>query len=456
MNLLRSVLVSASLFASCAVGPDYPGPPDGVDAAWKNAGFTAAPPEGSWWNLFHDAELSRLIREAERHSPTVEGALARYDRARADLGLARVDAYPSLTGNAYARRQSDSGNSNFPSGTYNDYRGELNLSWELDLWGRVRRQIGAAAAEERAAAYDYQGALLSLRGELARTYLSLRFTDADIALLERTAGLRVNARRLMKLRYEQGASSRLDHERAITEHEAVVAELAEARAERGRLENAVAALVGRGASSFRILPDGARPTVPRVPAGVPSDLLRRRPDLAAAERRLAAASERIGLVIASYLPRINLGAGGGVNSLNSSELFDSGSLLWSLGPELQLPVFQGGALGANKRKAEAAYREALANYRDTLLRGVRETEDALSDGRRLTEAAAARSRGAVSAGHAADLTRKQFKGGVTDYFEVVDADRTSLSQERAALATEQARVLAAARLIQALGGGWSQ
>ncbi len=174
------------------------------------------------------------------------------------------------------------------------------------------------------------------------------------------------------------------------------------------------------------------------------------------ERRLAAACERIGLVIASYLPRISIGASGGVRSLNSSTLFDSNSQLWSLGPDLQLPTFQGGALGGNRRKAEAAYREALANYRDTLLRAVRETEDALSDGRRLRKAAAARSRGALSAGNAAALTRKRYDGGATDYFEVVDADRTSLVQERAALATAQVRVLSATRLIQALGGGWSQ
>jgi multidrug efflux system outer membrane protein len=332
----------------------------------------------------------------------------------------------------------------------------LNLSWELDLWGRVRRQVGEAAAVERAAEYDLEGALLSLRGELTRAYLSLRFADADIALLERTARLRAEARRLMKLRFEKGGSSRLDYERAVTEHEAVRAELAEARADRSRYENAVAALVGRSPSGFAIAPNEARPAVPRVPAGVPSDLLRRRPDIAAAERRLAAASERIGLVVASYLPRISIGAAGGVRSLDSSALFNSNSQLWSLGPELQLPTFQGGALGANRWKAEAAYREALARYRDTLLQAVRETEDALSDGRRLGEAAAARSRGAASARNASALTHKRYEGGATDYFEVVDADRTSLLQERAALATERARVLATTRLIQALGGGWSQ
>ena len=302
MHLPRSIVLVSFLVLSCTMGPEYRVPQVELETSWKNAGFGAAPAEGSWWNLFHDSELGGFIREAERNAPAVRAALARYDKARADLGLARVDAYPALTGDAFARRQRDSASSNFSAGTYDDYRGALNLGWELDLWGRVRRQVGAAAAEERAAAYDYQGALLSLRSELTRAYLSLRFTDADIALLERTAGLRAEARRLMKVRFEKGASSRLDHERAVTEHEAVLAELAEARADRSRYENAVAALVGRSASGFKIPPNGARPSVPDVPPGLPSDLLRRRPDLAAAERRLAAASDRIGLVIASSEP----------------------------------------------------------------------------------------------------------------------------------------------------------
>ncbi len=447
-------LLSFLLMVSCTFGPDYTPPRVELEAAWKNAGFEAVPPRGSWWTLFDDPTLTRLIHNAHRDSPTALAALARYDHARAGLGLARADAFPAVTGDAYFRRRQDSGNANFSSGRFDEYRGALNLSWEIDLWGRVRRQAGAAAAEHKAAAYDYQAVILSLRGEIARAYLSMRFTDAEIALLDRTAGLRADARRLMKIRFDRGASSRLDYERAVTEHQDVLAELAAASADRARFENALAALAGRSAASFRLPPGNDRPSVPRVPSGVPSGLLRRRPDLAAAERRLAAASERIGFVIASYLPRINILAEGGVRSLESTNLFDSQSALWSFGPELRLPVLQGGSLGYNRKRAEAAYREALANYRDILLRAVRETEDALADSRHLAAAAAARAKGASSAARVAELTRKRYAGGATDYFEVVDAERTALAQERAVLAANLARTLAATRLIQALGGGW--
>ena len=453
---MRRILLSSLLLASCAVGPDYEMPTAQLEASFKNAGFQAAPAEGSWWSVFNDPELARLIRMADADGPSSRAALARYDQARASLGLARADAFPAVTGDAYAQRQSDSGNSNFSSGTYNDYRAALNLSWEVDLWGRVRRQIGAARAEKEAASYLYQGAVLSLRGEVARAYLSLRYTDAEIALLEKTVSLRSEARRLMKSRFDGGASSRIDFDRAVTEEESVKAELEQLRAQRGRYENAIAALCGRSASGFRISVDGRRPSIPSVPSGVPSDLLRRRPDVAAAERRLAAASDRIGLVIASYLPRLSITGSGGVQALKSSDLFKSGSKLWSLGPELSVPLFQGGRGFSDRASAEAAYREALEMYRDTLLKSVEETENALGDSQHLAAAAAARNRGATSAESAAKLTRKRYTGGVTDYFEVVDAERTSLAEQRGALAIDRSRALAATALIQSLGGGWKR
>jgi len=444
------------LLATCAVGPDFEVPATRLEASFKNAGFSEPPPEGSWWTLFDDRRLARLIEAADRNGPSVQAALARYDAARAAIGLAEADAFPSVTGDAYARRRSDSGNTNFNAGTYDDYRAALNLSWEVDLWGRVRRQIGTAVAEKEAAEYEYQGAILSLRGEVARSYFSLRFADAEIALLERTAAIRAEARRLMKARAKGGASSRIDLERAITEHESVLAELAQARARRGGFENALAALTGRSAAGFKIAADPDLPTIPAPVRAVPSELLRRRPDLAAAERRLAAASETIGLAIASYLPRLAIAGEGGFASLSTSDLFDSGSKLWSLGPELDLPIFQGGRAFADKHRAEAAYREALANYRDTLLRAVRETEDSLGDLQHLAAAARSRQRGANAADKAATLTRKRYRGGISDYFEVVDADRTALAEQRAALAIDLARALASTRLIQALGGGWER
>jgi multidrug efflux system outer membrane protein len=457
MNAARFILAGvAVLLFGCAMGPDYEAPGIELEKSFKNAGFSQPMPEGSWWRLFGDAELDRCIRQAEADGPTARAALARYDRARAALGLETADAWPAVTADAFGQRRGDSGNSNFSAGIYNDYRAALNLSWEIDLWGRVRRQIGAAVAETEASGYDYRGALLSLRGEVARAYLSLRFTDAEIALLEETEKLRAEARRLMKARLDGGASSRIDYERAVTEHESVVSEIEQLRAQRTRYENALAVLLGRDASGFWMPATSGPPSIPSPPAAVPSDLLRRRPDIAAAERRLAAASERIGLAIASYLPKLSLSGEGGFRSLSTSDLFKADSKLWVIGPELDIPVFQGGRAFADKHRAEAAYREALENYRDTLLKAVQETEDGLVDGRRLASASSSRQRGSKSARTAAELVRKRYEGGATDYFEVVESERTALAEQRAALAIERARALAATRLIQSLGGGWKR
>ncbi|MGE9271151.1 MAG: efflux transporter outer membrane subunit [Verrucomicrobiales bacterium] len=446
----------AVFLSSCAVGPDYVAPQAELETAFKNVGFSEAPPKGSWWTLFQDAELNRLIQISDSKGQGVRSELGRYDQARAALGLARADAAPSVTADAYARRQQDSGNANFSFGTYNDYRAAMNLSWEIDLWGRVRRSIGAAEASLEAAEYDFQGLILSLRGEIARAYVSLRFVDAEIALMEKTAELRGEARRRMKQRFDGGASSRIDYERSVTEEESVRAELAQLRADRGRYENALAVLTGQDASSFEISPNGRTPVIPSAPSAVPSDLLRRRPDLAANERRLAYASETIGMTIASYLPKISIVGEGGFNSLSTTDLFDTQSKLWSLSPQVSAPIFMGGRGFADRARAEAAYREALGIYRGSLLAAIQETEDSLVDARQLAVAAKSRKRGAVSAEEAARLTRKRYQGGVADYFEVVDAERTALSEQRAALSVDLARALAATRLIQALGGGWER
>ncbi len=446
------------LLASCAVGPDYEAPTERLEVSFKNAGFSAPPPAGDWWKLFRDPRLDALMREAERANPDVRAALARFDQARAVHGLAAADRWPAITADGYAQRLRDSANSDAPGGgaTQGDYRGALNLQWEVDLWGRIRRSNNAARADADAAAYDYQAALTSLRGEIARTWFALRSTDSEIALLEETEDLRREAERLMRIRFEKGESSRVDLARATTELASSRTALARLRESRSRLENSLGTLTGRGASSFHAPNRPGREALPGIPAGVPADLLRRRPDLAAAERRLAAASERIGVTIANYLPRLSLIGSGGAQSVRSSELFDSGSRLWSLGPDLMVPIFQGGRISSDKARAEAAYREALENYRSVLLTAVQEAEDALASARHLQDAAESSARGAESARAAARLARTRYDRGAASYFEVVDAERTALEEERTAVAVKLDRMLASTRLIQALGGGWQR
>lgn len=454
---MRSVFLSTLLLASCAVGPDYPGPPsENLEESFKTAGFKKPPAQGSWWTLFNDSQLNDLIAKADNNNPGALAALARYDQARAALGLSRADTYPAITGDTYARRRTDSGNTNFSAGTYNDYRAALNLSWEIDLWGRIRRQVRSAAAELKAAEYEYQAAALSLRGEITRAYLSLRFADVEIGLLSQTNDLRLEARRLMKARFDGGASSRIDYDRSITEQEGVEAELTQLRAQRARYENALAALTGRSAAGFQIARNGRRPTIPGPPSAVPGELLRRRPDIAAAERHLAAASENIGVAVANQLPKFSLNAEGGYGALKSSDLFKPNSELWSIGPGAEIPLLRGGRGLANIEQSKAVYREALQNYRDTLLRAVEESENALGDSRYLTTASRSRREGSKSSANVARLTRKRYDAGVTDYFEVVEAERNSLNGKRTSLNIELDRALAATALIQALGGGWQR
>ena len=318
------------------------------------------------------------------------------------------------------------------------------------------RSVAVARAQADAAGYEYLAALTSLRGEIARTYFSLLFADAEIDLLEKTAAFRKEASRLMSVRNEAGDASRIDAQRAITEYESVRTELARVRVRRGQLENALGTLTGTSASAFNLASGRITFDLPVVPATVPGELLRRRPDIAAAERRLAAASETIGLVIASYLPRIDLIGSGGLQSVKASDLFDSNSRLWTLGPEMFVPLFQGGRLFADRDQAEAAYREALENYRDTVLRAVQETEDALIATRGLASAARSATTGSDAARLAAKLTRSRYDGGIASYFELVDAERTALAEERAELAIALDRALATATLIQSLGGGWTR
>jgi len=450
------VLLPFLLLASCVSWEGDPQPTPGLENSFKNTGSRVPPPQGSWWKIYQDRKLTRLIALAEKQSQSLQAALARHEQARALLDFNRVDRRPTVNGEGYARRQQDSGNTNFSAGTFNDYKMVLDLSWELDLWGKIRRTVAASAADAEAAKYEMEAVALSLRADLVRTYLSLRYLDAELALLGETGELRREARRLMQARFKGGASSRIDYERAAREDEEVRSELAQLRAERARFENALAVLTGQSASGFQLKPNGRRPFIPEVPSAAPSALLRRRPDVAAAERRLEAARERVGLSIVQTYPSISITGEGGVQALRSSDLFDAGSKIWNIGPEVTIPFVQWGRGKANTANAAGIYKEALANYRDTLLRAVEETENALGDTKMLAEAASARKRGSASSATIAVLARKRYQAGVTDYFEVVEAERDSLEGQRTSLTLARERTLATASLVEALGGGWER
>ena len=416
---------------------------------------SSALPAGRWWDCFGDRGLNELIRRLDEENPSLAVALARYDRARAELGLTRVDRFPRIRGDARAVRKRDSSSGVFvpPELTYNEFRTALNLEYEVDLWGRVRRAVEAAEAESEAVEADWAAARLSLRSELARNYFQLRFLDSELAVVRRNLQLREESRKLVAARVAGGEVTDLDLARAETELEATRAQKLMLERERATYFHALAALTGEVPSQFA-LPRGGLSSPPKIPPGVPSQLLSRRPDIVAADRRMQAAAASIGVVKASYLPRITLLGSGGLSSLDADDLFSPTSLFGEIGPNIEIPLYNAGRAGVDVDRAFADSDEAVALYRETVLNAFREVEDALSGIHFLDREIRAHQAAATSAERAARLSRKRYDGGLISFLDVIDAERTSLNEDRELVQAKSARLLQTVQLIQALGGGW--
>lgn len=445
----------AALLASCTVGPTYQRQDPAAPATYKAVGLTSAPPTGNWWSSFSDATLTSLLNQAQKANPQSRAALARLDQARAILGLRRADLLPTLTGEALTSRQKDSTRDIFelPADPYSRYRSALNLSYEIDFWGRVRRSVSKQKSLTQAAAADYVTALLSTKAEVTRDYLALRHLDSEIQLLADTIQLREENEKLVQSRVDAGDTTTIDSSRARSQTETARAELHRLTQRRTELENALAVLTGTNPSSFK-LAKASPPRTPTIPSGVPADLLRRRPDVAATERKLAAAADEIGITIANYLPRASLTASGGFAALSSSDLFDKGSKLWTIGSGVTFPLTTFGRRTRDVERAEASYREALENHRLSILNAFRDVENALSGITNLDRALAAQEQSASASGEAARLTKLRYEAGLISFFEVIDAQRQHLAEQRALVQTKAARQQATVQLIQALGGGW--
>lgn len=295
---MKSLLILPFIaVTSCTmVGPNYEAPDTKVTATYKSVGLSAPLPAANWWKSFSDPTLNSLLARAEKNNPSARAALARLDQSRSILGLSRADALPYLEVNALAQRQKESVSDRFPAldDPFSRYQSSLNLSYEVDMWGVVRREIAQQQATTEAVAGDYAAALLSIKGEVARNYITLRHLDSEIALLHDTIKLREENEGLVKARVIEGEMTQINASRARSQTETTRADLYRVKQRREELENAIAALVGTNPSVFRIS-QAKVPKTPRVPSGVPAELLRRRPDVYASERRLAAASEAIGV-----------------------------------------------------------------------------------------------------------------------------------------------------------------
>lgn len=508
------LMACASAFAGFpAVGPNYKGPPavetpsaykNMAQPEWKNAEPSDEVSRKDWWTVFRDPVLNRIEDQAVSANQNIAQAVDRIGELRADVRVAAADFYPNIDTEPSAVRErlsntepfqrgalignnpfgslggatggstgagsagagstsAGSPNSNQPlvldtqplSRTYNLFNFPADLNWELDLFGRVRRNREAAHATAEAAVADLNNTLLSVTANVAETYYDIRSLDAEIGVLERTIATRQDALGIAQERLNAGVTSDLDVSRAQENLAADQADLFAVRRTRKEMENALATLIGLPASDFRLV---RRPIIdtrmPSIPPGLPSALLERRPDVAEAERQLSAANARIGVAVAAFFPVIRLTGAAGFESADLGDLFDWQSRMWQIGPSITFPLFEGGRNLANLRAAQSRYQQQVDAYRQQVLVAFQDVENALADLHTLSDQADAQERATKAAVQALQLSQSQYTKGASNFLDVLDAERTLLTDERTSVQLLGQRLQATVQLIKALGGTW--
>jgi len=457
---------AASALFGCSVGPNYVRPTAESPPAYKEAvPFKQAEPRdqeprGNWWEVFMDPKLDALVAQVEVSNQTIKAADARVREARALTQAARAALFPLVSANADATRTgrtsgTTAGGTVQVGGVRNDYNVALDVSWEVDLWGRVRRTVEASEASAQASIADLESAKLSAQALLAEDYFLLRVQDAQIRLLNDTVEAYQRSLQLTRNQYAVGVAARADVAQAETQLKSTQAQAIDAEVQRTQLEHAIAVLLGKAPADFSVVAESVPTEFPPIPPGLPSELLERRPDIAAAERRAAAANAQIGVAEAAFFPSLTLSATGGFQSSVLSQLFTLPSRYWSLGSALAQTIFDAGLRRAQTDQAIATYDENVANYRQTVLNGFQEVEDNLAALRILEQEAAVQDDAVKSARESLTITLNQYRAGTANYLAVVVAQVIALSNERAALAIQSRRLSANVTLIKALGGGWN-
>ena len=459
-----ALLVLLAGVTACSVGPDYRRPAVDVPVSYKELGtWKVAEPRddlarGPWWERYGDATLSRLEEEAGAANQNLVAAEALYRQAQALVANARADWWPTVTVGASVTRARQSANlgTSFASGrTTSDYAMPIEASWEVDLWGRIRRNVESNEASAQASAADLESTRLSIQGALAADYFQLRALDAQQQLLDETVAAYARSLDLTRKPKGWGVSSQGDVAQAETQLESTHAQAIDVGVQRAQLEHAIALLVGRPAAEFSLAPAPLRATPPAIPVGIPSEILERRPDVASAERNAAAANAQLGVATAAYYPTVSLGASGGFQATDASDWFTWPSRIWSLGPSVTETVFDGGKRGALTDQARAQYDERVANYRQTVLAAFQNVEDELAALRLLEQEMERQDRAVASARDSVRITTTQYKAGIVDYLGVVIVQAAALSNERTAVDLLGRRMVASVLLVQALGGGWN-
>jgi NodT family efflux transporter outer membrane factor (OMF) lipoprotein len=460
------VLTTAILsLAGCAVGPKYKTPPVPAPPAYKEIGnWKLAQPSnqnlgGNWWEIFQDPQLNALEAQISVSNQNLKAAVAQYQEARAALRYARADYYPTISTAPSGTRQrySDNRPGSAARGiTFNDFVFPVDLSYQVNAWGRVSKNVESYREQAQASAADLAVVNLTLHADLAIDYFAARTLDAEEKLLQDTVAQYQQARDLNEERYSGGLASEVEVEQARTILETTQAQLVDVGVARAQYEHAAALLVGKAPADFSLPPLPLTAPPPPIPVGIPSELLERRPDIAAAERRVASSNAQVGLAKTAYYPMVNIVASGGLESGTISTLAQGPSAFWSVGAAALFTVFDGGKRHALNDEAKAAYDSSVASYRQTVLTAFQQVEDNLAALRVLEQEAGVQATAVQSAQRSLDLSNTRYEGGVTSYLEVITAQNASLSDEVTAVNILGRRMASAVLLIEALGGGWDR
>jgi NodT family efflux transporter outer membrane factor (OMF) lipoprotein len=463
LPLLLAAILSLS---SCAVGPKYKTPTAPVTFAYKEMGDwkTAQPSDqnlgGNWWEIFADPQLNALEAQINVSNQNLKAAVAQYQQARAVLRYYRANYYPTVTADPSATRSRVSANSpintTLRGSTYNDFVVPVQLSYEANAWGRVSKNVESYRAQAQASAADLAVVSLSMHADLAVDYFAARTLDAEEKLLQDNVAQYEQALQLNSDLYQGGLASEVAVEQAKTILETTRAEAVDVGVARAQYEHAAAVLLGKPPAEFTLPPLPLTMPPPPIPVGVPSELLERRPDIAAAERLVASANAQIGLAKAAYYPLINIVAGGGLESGSITTLFQGPSALWAIGAAAAETIFDGGRRHAATDQAIQGHDYAVAEYRQTVLTAFQQVEDNLASLRILEQEAGIQDQAVQAAQRSLDLSNVRYQGGVTNYLEVIVAQNTALSDEVTAVNILGKRMASAVYLIQALGGGWDR
>jgi NodT family efflux transporter outer membrane factor (OMF) lipoprotein len=458
-------LMGASLLAACTVGPDYKRPSATTAATYKElegTGWKTAEPadahiRSAWWEVYDDPALNALERQVAGANQNVQAAQARFRAARAQVEQFRSQFFPVVTANGGYSRARSSENVKFKSTagkTLNDWIVGADATWEPDLWGRVSRSVEGARANAQASAADAQSVLLSMQAELATDYFELRGIDRERQLLDDTIAAYKEAVELTQNRYKGGIATDADVAQAQTQLRTTQAQAIDLGVQRAQLEHAIAILTGQTPSTFS-LPVAPLVAVPVIaPVGVPSTLLERRPDIAAAERQMVDLNAQIGVATAAYFPNLILSVSGGLEATNFSDWLLAPARFWSLGPTLAGTLLDFGGRAAKKAEAQANYDEGIAQYRQTVLSAFGQVEDNIAALRVLEQEAQAQDDAVSAAQRSLAIVSNRYKNGAITYLDVVVAQTTALTNEREAVSIARRRMAASVALIKALGGGW--